>query len=57
MARLAGRGAVRGRRCRRAKLVMAAYNYVRTYSRNLGWAYICAMLHDTTTSQHLEYRP
>jgi hypothetical protein len=38
-----------------AKLVMSAFRYVRTYSGNLGWAYNCAMLHDTTTSQRLEY--
>jgi hypothetical protein len=37
------------------KLVMTAYRYVRTFSGNLGWSYICAMLHDTTTSQRLEY--
>jgi hypothetical protein len=38
-----------------AKLVMSAFRHVRTYSGNLGWLYICAMLHDTTTSQRLEY--
>jgi hypothetical protein len=38
-----------------AKLVMSAYRYVQTYSADLGWSYLCAMLHDTTTSQRLEY--
>ena len=38
-----------------AVLVMGAYRHVQTYSGNLGWAYICAMLQDTTTSQRLEY--
>ncbi len=38
-----------------AVLVMSAYRHVQTYSGNLGWAYICAMLQDTTTSQRLEY--
>lgn len=38
-----------------AKLVMSAYRHVQTYAGNLGWAYLCAMLHDTTTSQRLEY--
>ena len=38
-----------------AKLVMSAYRYVHRYSGNLGWAYLCAMLHDTGTSQRLEY--
>lgn len=38
-----------------SKLVMAAFKYVRTYSANLGWAYLCAMLQDTTTNQRLEY--
>ena len=38
-----------------AKLVMAAFRHVQSYAGNLGWAYICAMLHDTTTSQRLEY--
>jgi hypothetical protein len=37
------------------KLVMTAFRYVRTYAANLGWSYLCAMLHDTTTSQRLEY--
>jgi hypothetical protein len=37
------------------KLVMSAFRYVRTFSANLGWSYICAMLQDTTTSQRLEY--
>jgi hypothetical protein len=38
-----------------AKLVMSAFRHVQTYSANLGWSYICAMLHDTATSQRLEY--
>jgi hypothetical protein len=38
-----------------AKLVMSAFRHVQTYSGNLGWSYICAMLQDTTTSQRLEY--
>jgi hypothetical protein len=38
-----------------AKLVMTAFRHVQTYSGNLGWSYICAMLQDTTTSQRLEY--
>jgi len=38
-----------------AKLVMSAYRHVQTYSGNLGWSYICAMLQDTTNSQRLEY--
>ena len=38
-----------------AKLVMSAFRYVQTYSGNLGWSYLCAMLHDTTTAQRLEY--
>lgn len=38
-----------------AKLVMSAYKYVHRYAGNLGWAYMCAMLHDTATSQRLEY--
>jgi hypothetical protein len=38
-----------------AKLVMSAYRHVQVYSANLGWSYLCAMLHDTTTSQRLEY--
>ena len=38
-----------------AKLVMSAFRHVQTYSGNLGWSYLCAMLHDTTTSQRLEY--
>jgi hypothetical protein len=38
-----------------AKLVITAYRYVRTYAASLGWSYLCAMLHDTTTSQRLEY--
>jgi hypothetical protein len=38
-----------------AKLVMSAFRYVHTYAANLGWSYLCAMLHDTTTSQRLEY--
>jgi len=38
-----------------AKLVMTAFRYVRTFSGNLGWSYICAMLQDTTTSQRVEY--
>jgi len=38
-----------------AKLVMTAFRYVHTYAANLGWSYLCAMLHDTTTSQRLEY--
>jgi hypothetical protein len=38
-----------------AKLVMSAFRYVGTYAANLGWSYLCAMLHDTTTSQRLEY--
>jgi hypothetical protein len=38
-----------------AKLVMSAYRQVQVYSGNLGWSYLCAMLHDTTTSQRLEY--
>ncbi|MEA2218033.1 MAG: hypothetical protein QOJ35_659 [Solirubrobacteraceae bacterium] len=38
-----------------SKLVMTAFRYVATYSGNLGWSYICAMLQDTTTSQRLEY--
>jgi hypothetical protein len=37
------------------KLVMSAFRYVHTYAANLGWAYLCAMLHDTTTAQRLEY--
>jgi hypothetical protein len=38
-----------------AKLVMGAYKHVQSYSANVGWAYLCAMLQDTTTSQRLEY--
>ena len=38
-----------------AKLVMSAFRHVQTYAGNIGWLYICAMLHDTTTSQRLEY--
>lgn len=38
-----------------AKLVMGAYRYVQGFAGNLGWSYLCAMLHDTTTSQRLEY--
>ncbi len=38
-----------------AKLVMTAYRHVQTYAGNLGWLFMCAMLHDTTTSQRLEY--
>jgi hypothetical protein len=38
-----------------AKLVMAAYRQVQTFSGSLGWSYLCAMLHDTTTAQRLEY--
>jgi hypothetical protein len=38
-----------------AKLVMTAYRHVQSYAGNLGWLYMCAMLHDTTTSQRLEY--
>ena len=38
-----------------AKLVMRAFRHVQTYSGNLGWLFMCAMLHDTTTSQRLEY--
>jgi hypothetical protein len=38
-----------------AKLVMSAFRYVQTYSGELGWSYLCAMLQDTTTSQRLEY--
>lgn len=38
-----------------AKLVMRAFRHVQTYSGNLGWSFVCAMLHDTTTSQRLEY--
>jgi hypothetical protein len=38
-----------------AKLVMTAFRHVQTFSGNLGWSYICAMLQDTTTSQRLEY--
>jgi hypothetical protein len=38
-----------------AKLVMTAFRHVQTYSGNLGWSYICAMLQDMTTSQRLEY--
>ena len=38
-----------------AKLVIAAYRHVQTYAGNLGWSYLCAMLHDTTTAQRLEY--
>jgi hypothetical protein len=38
-----------------ARLVMSAFRHVQTYSGNLGWSYICAMLEDTTTSQRLEY--
>ncbi|HEY0343341.1 MAG TPA: hypothetical protein VGC59_01765 [Solirubrobacteraceae bacterium] len=37
------------------KLVMSAFRHVQTFSGNLGWSYICAMLQDTTTSQRLEY--
>ena len=38
-----------------AKLVMSAFRYVHTYSGDLGWSYICAMLQDMATSQRLEY--
>jgi hypothetical protein len=38
-----------------SKLVMSAFRHLRTYSANLGWSYLCAMLQDTTTSQRLEY--
>jgi hypothetical protein len=38
-----------------AKLVISAYRHVQTYSGSLGWSYMCAMLHDTTTAQRLEY--
>jgi hypothetical protein len=38
-----------------AKLVMTATRHVQTYSGDLGWSYICAMLHDTTSKQRLEY--
>jgi hypothetical protein len=38
-----------------AKLVMTAFRHVQTFSGNLGWSYICAMLQDTTNSQRLEY--
>jgi hypothetical protein len=37
------------------KLVMSAFRYVRTFSGNLGWSYLCAMLQDVTTAQRLEY--
>jgi hypothetical protein len=40
---------------RSAKLVMTALRYVQSYSGNLGWSFICAMLQDTTTSQRVEY--
>jgi hypothetical protein len=38
-----------------AKLVMTAFRHVQMVAGNLGWSYICAMLHDTTTAQRLEY--
>ena len=38
-----------------AKLVMSAYKHVQTYAGNIGWLYLCAMLHDTATSQRFEY--
>ncbi len=28
---------------------------MQTYSGNIGWSFVCAKLHDTTTSQRLEY--
>ena len=37
------------------KLVMSAYRHVQNYSGNLGWSYLCAMLHDTGTGQRMEY--
>jgi hypothetical protein len=38
-----------------AKLVLTAFRNVQMMAGNLGWSYICAMLHDTTTAQRLEY--
>jgi hypothetical protein len=38
-----------------SKLVMTAFRQVQTMAGNLGWAYMCAMLQDITTSQRLEY--
>jgi hypothetical protein len=38
-----------------AKLVMSAFRNVQMIAGNVGWSYICAMLHDTTTAQRLEY--
>ena len=34
---------------------MRAFRHVQTYAGNIGWSFVCAMLHDTTTSQRLEY--